>query len=134
MIFAANILLAALICWPELAPTIQQPSSVAPGDASGYVGGVLKVGGSVSAPRVKYMFDAEYPEKTRKAKHSGKTTLRIIVGQDGRVHNVQVIHSAGWGLDDKAIEAVKQWLFEPAMKDGRKVAVYVKVEVAFVLY
>jgi TonB family protein len=134
MTFAANILLAALLCWPELALTIQQPSSAAPGDAAGYVGGVLNVGGSVSAPRIKHRVDAEYPEKTRKAKHSGKATLRIIVGQDGRVHIVQVIHSAGWGLDDKAIDAVKQWLFEPAMKDGRKVAVYLNVEVAFVLY
>jgi len=47
---------------------------------------------------------------------------------------VKVTRSLGLGLDEKAIEAVKQWKFEPAMKDGKPVAVQINVEVSFRLY
>ena len=40
----------------------------------------------------------------------------------------------GMGLDEKAIEAVRKWKFEPAMKDGKPVAVQISVEVNFRLY
>jgi TonB family protein len=46
----------------------------------------------------------------------------------------KVARSLGMGLDQKAIEAVRQWKFEPAMKDGRPVAVQINVEVNFRLY
>ena len=46
----------------------------------------------------------------------------------------QVARSLGMGLDQKAIEAVRKWKFEPAMKDGRPVAVQINVEVNFRLY
>jgi len=45
-----------------------------------------------------------------------------------------VARTLGLGLDEKAIEAVKVWRFEPAMKDGKPVAVQVNVEVTFRLY
>ena len=54
--------------------------------------------------------------------------------QYGRPQNLKVARSLGMGLDQKAIEAVRQWKFEPAMKDGRPVAVQINVEVNFRLY
>ena len=53
---------------------------------------------------------------------------------DGRVHNARIARSLGLGLDEKALEAVRQWKFEPARKDGQPVAVLVNVEVNFRLY
>jgi TonB family protein len=57
-----------------------------------------------------------------------------VVGVDGRPSNIHVQSSLGMGLDEKAIEAVKNWRFEPAMKDGHPVPVQIAVEVDFHLY
>jgi protein TonB len=101
---------------------------------TGEGGGVLQVGGSVSPPRVVQKTEPDFPEETRKAKHQGTVIIRAVVGTDGKVHDARVVRSLGWGLDEKALEAVSQWVFNPATKDGRKVPVYVDVEVNFRLY
>ena len=107
---------------------------VGPGDTAGIGGGVFQVGGGVAPPRIKYQTEPEFSEEARKAKHQGTVVVRATVGQDGRIHDPHVVRSLGLGLDEKAIEAVNKWLFEPAIKDGRKVAVYVDIEVNFRLY
>jgi protein TonB len=107
---------------------------VGPGEGMGMGGGVFQVGGGVSAPRVIEKTEPEFSEEARKAKHQGTVVLRVTVGQDGRVHDPHVIRSLGLGLDEKAIEALGHWIFDPARKDGRKVAVMVDVEVNFRLY
>ena len=104
------------------------------GIGSGSGGGVYRVGGGVSAPRVIYQPDPEYTEEARKAKYQGVVVLWLIVGQDGRTKDIRVSRSLGMGLDQKAVEAVKQWKFEPAKKDGVPVAVQLNVEVNFRLY
>ncbi len=107
---------------------------VGPGRGGGIGGGVFKVGGGVSAPRAILTPDPEYSEEARKAKYQGTVVLWLIVDQGGRPQNVKIARSLGMGLDQKAIEAVRNWKFEPAMKDGRPVAVQINVEVNFRLY
>ena len=60
--------------------------------------------------------------------------LWLIVDANGAPREIKVARSLGMGLDQKAIEAVRKWKFEPAMKDGRPVAVQINVEVNFRLY
>jgi TonB family protein len=60
--------------------------------------------------------------------------LKLIVGADGHPREIAVARSLGLGLDEKAMEAVKNWKFEPAMKDGKPVSVAINVEVQFRLY
>ena len=105
-----------------------------PGRGGGTGGGVFRVGGGVSAPKAVYAPDPEYSEEARKAKYQGVCVLYVEVGPDGRTHSIHVARSLGLGLDEKAIEAVKNWKFEPAMKDGRPVTVAVNIEVTFHLY
>jgi len=105
-----------------------------PGSGGGTGGGVFHVGGGVSAPRAIFAPDPEYSEEARKAKYQGTCVLWMVVGPDGRPRDIRVARTLGLGLDEKAIEAVKQWKFEPAMKDGRPVAVQINVEVTFHLY
>jgi TonB family protein len=95
---------------------------------------VFKVGGGVSAPAVIEQPAPEYSEQARRERYQGTCVLWLIVGTDGRPHDIRVSRTLGLGLDDKAIEAVKQWKFKPAMKDGKPVAVEVSVEVNFKLY
>ena len=96
--------------------------------------GIFHVGEGVSAPRPVYTPEPEFSEEARKAKYQGVVVLNIIVGTDGRVHNPRVVRSLGMGLDEKAIEGVKTWKFDPSKKDGRAVAVEMNIEVAFNLY
>ena len=107
---------------------------VGPGKGGGIGGGIFRVGGGVSAPRALFSPDPEYSEEARKAKYQGVVVLWLIVGPDGRPRDMKVVRPLGMGLDQKAIEAVRQWKFEPAMKDGKPVAVQINVEVNFRLY
>jgi periplasmic protein TonB len=59
--------------------------------------------------------------------------LWLVVGTDGNVHDVKVVRKLGYGLDEEAIKAVKQWEFQPSTKDGVPVPVTVSVNVNFSL-
>jgi TonB family protein len=107
---------------------------VGPGEGGGIGGGVFRVGGGVSPPRTLYDPEPEYSEEARKAKYQGVCVLYVEVGADGRPRNIRVVRTLGLGLDEKAMEAVKTWKFEPGMKDGKPVAVAVNIEVTFHLY
>jgi periplasmic protein TonB len=107
---------------------------VGEGRGGGTGGGLFHVGGGVSAPRAVFAPDPEYSEEARKAKYQGTCVLWLVVGPDGRPRDIKVSRTLGLGLDEKAIEAVKQWKFDPAMKDGKPVAVQISVEVTFHLY
>jgi protein TonB len=96
--------------------------------------GIFHVGDGVSPPRPIFTPEPEFSEEARKAKFQGVVVLTIIVGADGRVHSPRVARSLGMGLDEKAIETVKIWKFDPSKKDGRAVAVEMNVEVGFNLY
>jgi periplasmic protein TonB len=105
-----------------------------PGHGGGMGGGAFRVGNGVSAPRALETPDPEYSEEARKAKYQGVVVLWLVVGPDGKPRDIRVSRPLGMGLDQKAIEAVQRWRFEPAMKDGRPVAVQINVEVNFRLY
>jgi len=107
---------------------------VGPGEGAGIGGGPYRVGGGVSAPHAIYSPDPEYSEEARKAKYQGTVILWMVVGPDGRTHDIRIVRSLGLGLDEKAIEAVRTWRFDPARKDGQAVAVQINVEVSFRLY
>ncbi len=105
-----------------------------PFPGSGCCGVPFRVGGGVSAPFPIYAPDPEFTDDARKSKHQGVVILQVVIGADGRAHNMRVVQPLGLGLDQKAVEAVGQWKFEPARKDGRAVPVAVNIEVTFRLF
>lgn len=107
---------------------------VGPGFGGGMGGGVFRVGGGVSSPRVLENPAPDYSEEARKAKYQGVVIAMLIVDSNGKPRDVRVARSLGMGLDQKVIEAVRRWKFQPAMKDGNPVAVQISVEVNFRLY
>jgi TonB family protein len=72
-----------------------------------------------------------YTDKARKAKISGSVTLSFTVGTDGKAHDILVVKSLGYGLDENAVTAVQQWKFDPAAKDGKPIAAPMVIEVDF---
>jgi protein TonB len=92
------------------------------------------VGGSVRPPIATYTPDPEFSEEARKAKFSGNVMVSLIVGEDGKPRNVHVLRGVGMGLDQKAVAAVQQYKFKPALKDGKPVPVYVNIEVNFQIF
>jgi TonB family protein len=104
------------------------------GPGVGAGSGVSKIGGGVSAPLAVATPDPEYTEEARIAKTQGTCVLWLVVDDKGLPRNIRVLRGLGFGLDERAIEAVKQWRFQPAIKDGRPVIVQISVEVGFHLY
>jgi len=109
-------------------------SGLGPGSGGNYGGGLRHVGGGVSSPEVIYKVEPEFSEEARKAKFMGVVTVTLIVNTQGLPQDVHVIRGVGMGLDDKAVEAVRQYKFKPAMENGHPVPVRVNVEVNFQIF
>lgn len=107
---------------------------VGDGNGGGIGGGPYVAGGRVSAPRVLFDPEPEYSDEARKQRYQGAVVLQVIVSEDGRPRDVRIARSLGLGLDEKAIEAIRQWRFEPGRMNGRAVDVIVNIEVNFRLY
>jgi feruloyl esterase len=88
---------------------------------------------SVKAPRALHTPEPKYSRSARKQRIEGTVTLSMIIGTDGRAHDLKVVKSLEPSLDANAIEAVKNWKFAPATKDGHPVAVEMRLEVDYKL-
>jgi TonB family protein len=83
-------------------------------------------------PRAKHSPKPRYTKKAERENIQGIVLVQAIVGTDGHPQDVAVVRSLGYGLDEKAVEAVKKWRFQPAIgRDGKPVAVPVTIEIAF---
>ncbi|MDP9263635.1 MAG: energy transducer TonB [Acidobacteriota bacterium] len=96
--------------------------------------GMHRVGGHMTAPRPTHTPDPEYSKEAQNAKYQGTVVLWAMISPEGCIHEARVVRSLGLGLDEKAIEAVRYWKFEPSRKDGVPVPVQVNVEMNFRLY
>jgi TonB family protein len=93
-----------------------------------------KVGDGVTPPRATYAPDPEYSEQARKGKYMSAVSIAGTVDPQGTFTDLCVSQGAGAGLDEKAMEAIKTWKFEPATLRGQPVATRINVEVTFRLY
>jgi len=109
-------------------------SGYGPGSGGGYGGGIMHVGKGVSEPQLIYSVDPEFSDEARRAKYQGVCVVSVIVDAQGNPQHVHVARSLGMGLDEKALEAVKQYKFKPAYYQGRPVAVEIDVVVNFRIY
>ena len=91
-------------------------------------GNGVKLGRAVSAP------DPDYAESARQKKIQGCVMLAVAISATGTVDAVKVVKPLEPGLDQKAVEAVQQWKFTPATKDGKPIAVQIPISIGFSLY
>jgi protein TonB len=92
---------------------------------------IYHVGGEVSAPKLIYAPDPEFTDEALKARYQGVCVISLIVDEQGKPQNIQVERHLGMGLDQKAMEAVQQYKFKPALRHGKAVAVKAHIEVNF---
>jgi TonB family protein len=92
------------------------------------------VNGGIVPPRITYDPEPEYSDAARKVKWQGAVLVSLIVEPAGTVRDVQIANPLGAGLDEKSVEAVSTWKFDPAQKDGKAVPLALKVEATFHLY
>lgn len=108
-------------------------SGIGPGEGGGMGGGPYRPGSGVEPPRLLKEVRADYTDQARRANIIGEVVLEIVVRRDGAVGDVRVLQRLGAGLDEKAVQAVRQWRFAPARMKGTPVDVIVEVSVEFKL-
>jgi len=104
------------------------------GTVGGYGGGVMTVGGGVTAPVVIHRVVPEFTDQARRVRFQGVASIGLIVDAQGNPEDVHVVHSLGMGLDQKAVEAVRQYKFKPAMFQGHPVPVQLVIVVDFHMF
>jgi protein TonB len=109
-------------------------NGVGPGSGGNVGGGVYRIGGGVRAPVVIAQVDPEFSEEARKQKFSGNVLVDLIVDELGNPTHVHVARGVGLGLDEKAVDAVRQYRFKPATRDGKPVKVELSIEVRFEIF
>ncbi|MGA3325605.1 MAG: TonB family protein [Terriglobia bacterium] len=110
---------------------VSGPDYVPPQLAETAPAGVYSVGGDVTEPVPIYKPDPPYSKEALKAKYQGTVVLWITIDTSGAVSDCRVVKPLGFGLDENAVETVKTWKFNPAMRLGTPVPVRVMVQVTF---
>jgi TonB family protein len=106
-------------------------SGIGPGSGGGTGGGPYRPGSGIQPPRLLHEVRADYTEEARRRGISGEVALEIVVRRDGTVGDVRVLHGLGGGLNERAMDSVRQWRFAPAQRQGAPVDVIVEVSVEF---
>jgi protein TonB len=92
---------------------------------------ILSEGGDYSQPKVIHYEPPHYSPEMRKAGISGPVVASLLIDKTGVVREVEIVKSPADELSAAATEAVEQWIFEPATKDGEPVDVRFMVTVMF---
>jgi TonB family protein len=109
-------------------------SPFALGFSSGDDADIYRPGPGVSAPKAIHKVDPRYTTQARRALVQGTVVLEVVVDEHGAPTRIATVSPIGFGLDDRAREAVSQWVFRPGRKDGKPVKTITTVTVDFRLF
>ena len=93
----------------------------------------VRVGGDIQEPEKIHHVTPAYTDEARRARQEGFVILEAVIDKEGNVGDVDVLRGLGMGLDEAAVEAVKQWKYTPTLYDGEPVEVVVTISVKFQL-
>jgi protein TonB len=108
-----------------------QGRGIGDGEGAGTGGGPYRPGSGIEPPQLLREIKPQYTEAARQRGIQGDVLLEIVVHRNGSVGDVRVLHGLGHGLDQHAIDAVRQWTFSPARRHGVPVDVLVEVAMEF---
>ncbi|HET9268840.1 MAG TPA: energy transducer TonB, partial [Vicinamibacterales bacterium] len=106
-------------------------AGVGDGEGGGFGGGPYRPGSGIEPPRLLREVKATYSEEARRANVIGDVLMEVVIRADGTVGSARVTRGLGFGLDERAIAAVRQWRFAPARRQGVPVDVIVEVAMEF---
>ena len=106
-------------------------AGIGPGSGGGTGGGPYRPGSGITPPGLLREVKPEYTQEGRRRGTEGDVVLEIVVRRDGSVGEVKILQRLGSGLDERAVDAVRQWRFSPARRYGTPVDVVVEVAVEF---
>ncbi|HET7105609.1 MAG TPA: energy transducer TonB [Candidatus Acidoferrum sp.] len=116
-----------------MVPSLEKPAA---SDTKPNTGGEpikrISVGGNVQAARLINRVQPRYPEIARSERISGVVKLHVIIGKDGSVRSLRV-QSGICSLAMAAMEAVRQWRYQPTLLNGEPVEVDTVIDVIFSL-
>jgi TonB family protein len=92
---------------------------------------VLRVGGDVKAPVVVQRVEPQYPEEARRERVQGIVIVEAFIDKEGNVGDIEVLKPLPMGLDQAAVDAVRQWKFQPATMNGEPVNVVFNLTINF---
>lgn len=92
---------------------------------------VIDMGPGITPPRVIRQVNPVYKEDAEGFRISGTVIVGLVVTSKGEPRDVHVVKSLDKTVDQSAVEAVQQWQFEAARKNGQPVAVRITVEIRF---
>lgn len=90
-----------------------------------------RIDATMKPPKLISSVDAIYPEAAKKSGIAGMVILELIINEDGSVSDVRVIKPLPFGLDQAAVEAVRQFRFEPATLSGKPIPVIYNITMNF---
>lgn len=124
-----RILLAAIFVAMCLVPAALAEGDKPANEGPPYVAGV----GDESEPVRISTVPPKYPKKARKRRIQTKVILQALINEKGHVDEVEVLlcKDPGHGFEKASFKAVKQWEYEPAMKDGVPVPVFYQINIDF---
>jgi TonB family protein len=126
--FSACRFSSEILAIPGMASSLIE-NSLTEGASAAVANKSYKVGYGVSAPRVISQRDPVFSEEADRDNFQGSVSLLLTVDKNGRPRNIQVVRPLGYGMDRQAVEAVSNWRFDPATKEGHPVDVLIAVEV-----
>src|SRR5688572_10192727 len=92
-----------------------------------------RVGGDVKAPVVIQRIDPVYPPEAKDKRIAGIVITEVMVDRNGNVVDVRVLKPLPYGLDQAAVDAVRQWKFRPGTRNGEPVGVFFNLTTKFEL-
>jgi TonB family protein len=94
----------------------------------------LRPGGDVKPPRLLTMLDPASNDYAQKNNIAGMVFLQMVVDANGRPGDVTIVRPIGFGLDEKAVDAVQHSQFRPGTLNGKPVSEVVNLQVTFRIY
>ncbi len=119
---------------PTATPLPPTPTPVPPTPTpSVREGDIVEMGNGVTRPVAIFKEDPAYPALAREMRVEGSVDADVLVGIDGAVEQVRIldVSRTGVGFEKATEEALRQWRFKPATKNGVKVRMWMKVHVPF---
>lgn len=113
---------------PKPAPIVEQPVVKTPEVVPGTL---VTLGPGITPPKAVKKSYAKYPDSLRKRRVQGTIQMSVLVSETGKVLDVKILKSAHPILDEVSVSAVREWIFEPATKEGVPVKIWIPVSITY---